>query len=141
MAPGAATRAIQQRRNCHKYIYIHTSVNPCIYMHGAGEIRAQRHRVQRYSDDISTSIFDQRLCTGSLFCLFGLCVFSEAKAPKQAVMSTAVSSFFCLSKAQEHPRPFRVSLVSLTPKSTAFSSFFGFSEAQEHSLFEFLWFF
>ena len=109
-------------------------------MHGAGEIRAQRHQVQRHRDDISTSIFDQRLCTGSLFCLFGLSVFSEAKAPSKKPKSTAVSSFFCLSKAQEHPRPFRVSLVSLTPKSTAFSSFFGFSDAQEHRLFEFLWF-
>ena len=188
-------------------------------MHEAGDIRAQRHQEQRHRDDISKSIFDQRLCTGSLFCLFGLSVFSEAKAPKQAAQehcgfeflclskaqehprpfrvslvsltpkersvttsrgtettfrkaflisafvqdlcfaclvfscfqkprhpskppkSTAVSSFCCLSKAQEHQRPFRVSLVSLTPKSTAFSSFFGFSETQEHRLFEFLWFF
>ena len=109
-------------------------------MHGAGEIRAQRHQVQRHRDDISTSIFDQRLCTGSLFCLFGLSVFSEAKAPKQAAQEHCGFEFLFLSKAEEHPRPFRVSLVSLTPKSTAFSSFFGFSEAQEHRLFEFLWF-
>ena len=59
-------------------------MKPCIYMHGADEIRAQRNQVQRHRDDISTSIFDQRLCTGSMFCLFGLSVFSEAKAPKQA---------------------------------------------------------
>ena len=85
-------------------------------MHGASEIRAQRHQEQRHGDDISKSIFGQRLCTGSLSCLFGLSVFSEAKAPKQAAQEHCGFEFLCLSRAQEHPRPFRASLVSLTPK-------------------------
>ena len=36
-----------------KFVYRCTSVNPCIYMHGASEIRAQRHQEQRHRDDIS----------------------------------------------------------------------------------------